>query len=332
MIRQAKNAARRLAGTRVLVFGDVMLDEYVTGHAGRISPEAPVAVLEEQQRSYVPGGAANTAANVASLGGSAMVVGLVGDDAAAAHLRDALVEAGVDFSGLVADPARPTTTKTRIVAGQHQLVRVDREARDQAVGALESGLLSAVEARLPQARACVVSDYAKGTVTRRLARRVIAAAVEQGVPVVVDPKTNDFRKYHGATVITPNALELARALGLESVGDGGVLAAGRKLQRSLGHTSILVTLGARGVALFAPGEEPYEVPSRARSVFDVTGAGDTVVAALALALGAGRPMPVAVELANLAAGVAVSKPGTARVTLAELLAAKDPSAPTPKSK
>jgi D-beta-D-heptose 7-phosphate kinase/D-beta-D-heptose 1-phosphate adenosyltransferase len=310
-----------LPGKRVLVVGDVILDEYVWGEVRRISPEAPVPVVDIRSHSHVPGGAGNAAANVVSLGGTALLGGVVGEDAAADSLVEALRQGGVDAGGLVREAGRQTTTKTRVIAHSQHVVRFDREHKAALSAAAEEALLRWVDRQLGEVDACVLSDYAKGAVTDRVAAHVLAGARRAGKPVVVDPKATDYAKYRGATVLKPNLAEAERFLRQEIRDADGLLEAGRCLVGALDGSAVLITRGAEGMSLFRRGAPPLHVPAVARHVFDVTGAGDTVISTLALALAAGAPPEQAVALANLAAGVAVGKVGTARVTLAELRAA-----------
>ena len=308
----------RLSGRSVLVVGDVMLDEYVWGNVRRISQEAPVPVVEMCRRTRAPGGAANAAANVIALGGKAVLGGVVGRDRQAEQLCESLVERGVETGGLVADDGRPTTTKTRIVAHGQQIVRVDHERPTPLSARVEDVLLQRTWECLQNVDACVLSDYDKGVVSARLARRLICMARRSGKPVVVDPKGTDYAKYRGATVITPNLHEAQRALSREASHDIDVPEAGRLLLDILPDTAVLITRGAQGMSLFSSGIPPVYVPTEARNVFDVTGAGDTVVGALALALAAELPLEQAVQLANRAAGIVVGKSGTATATLEDL--------------
>jgi D-beta-D-heptose 7-phosphate kinase/D-beta-D-heptose 1-phosphate adenosyltransferase len=307
-----------LSGHTVLVIGDVMLDEYVQGYTRRVSPEAPVPIVEFHSRSFGPGGAANVSANIASLASTAVLAGVVGQDAAAEQLAAALGARGVAAQHLVTDLSRPTTTKTRIVSRAQQVLRLDHESRSPVSAGIEEALLHAVAQELPHAEACVVSDYAKGVVTPRLAQGVIRAAAALGRPVVVDPKQTDYGLFRGATVVKPNRHEVERFLGQEACGETDWLAAGQRLSALLAPTAVLITLGAAGMLLCGHGAEPARFPTVARSVFDVTGAGDTVATILALALAARVPLPQAVQLANLAAGIAVGKSGAAAVTVDEL--------------
>jgi D-beta-D-heptose 7-phosphate kinase/D-beta-D-heptose 1-phosphate adenosyltransferase len=307
------------AGKHILIVGDVMLDEYVWGKVRRISPEAPVPVVEVERRSYRPGGAANTAANALSLGGRVLLGSVAGVDRAGDRLREVLETGGAEIHGLLGDPARLTTTKTRIIAHSQQVVRLDDEHRDPLPAALEDALVAWAEAHRSRADVFVLSDYAKGVVTPGLAQRFIALARQAGKPVLVDPKGTDFLKYRGATLVKPNLNEVERFLNRELHGEADVLEAGRRLVECLHGTAILVTQGAQGMTLFREGRTPVHIASAARSVFDVTGAGDTVASTLALALAVGASLEQAAALATRAAGIVVGKVGTAQVTPAELL-------------
>jgi len=303
----------------VLIVGDLMLDEYLWGHVNRISPEAPVPVVEVQRRSFTAGGAANTAANVASLGGSAIIAGIVGDDAEGARIRDLMAGLGIDTSAIVTDSARPTTTKTRVVAHSQQMVRIDHEQLGPLSDAVEVELLAQLESQLTRVRAAVVSDYGKGVITPSLCERFLALARAAGVPVVVDPKGTDYRKYRGATVVKPNQLETGKVLNRELRTTAEVEQAGRELLNFLGAgSSVLVTRGAHGMTLLEAGRPAVHVPAQAREVYDVTGAGDTVAGTLALALAVGGTLELACRLASFAAAVVVGKVGTATCALAEL--------------
>ena len=308
-------------GKHVVVVGDVMLDEYVRGDVARISPEAPVPVVDLTERQLMPGGAANTAANIVSLGAKATIVGVVGADAPADQLRVAMRERGIATDALVTAEERPTTHKLRIVARTQQIVRVDVESRDKLSAASDAKLVAQITVSAADAHALVISDYAKGVVTDAVIKACIAAAKVRGIPVIVDPKARDFSKYAGATIITPNVLELEVAAGVSTHNrDADIVEAGTALLKTVGGSSILVTRGAAGMTLLSPGREPVHLPTVARSVFDVTGAGDTVVGTLTLALAANVPMQHALVLASHAASIAVGRPGTVAVTTSELRA------------
>jgi rfaE bifunctional protein kinase chain/domain len=309
-------------GRGVLVVGDVMLDEFIFGQVSRISPEAPVPVVEVTRRSHVLGGAANTAANVAALGLQPALAGLVGDDAGATQVRDLLAAMRVDSAPVVTDPGRSTTAKTRIVAGTQQVVRIDHETQAAMTADVEAKLLAAVRAALPGVQACVLSDYGKGVVTPSVAAQVVALAAAAGVPTVIDPKGVDYAKYRGATVVKPNQLEAGKVLNRDLRTSADVDAAGRDLVALLGPaTAVLVTRGPQGMSLFQPGRAAVHIPTLAREVYDVTGAGDTVAAVMAATLAAGGDLEAACQLATAAAAVVVGKVGTATCTADELRAA-----------
>ena len=311
----------QLVSCRVLIVGDVMLDEYVRGEVTRISPEAPVPVLEvrEVRSSDVRlGGAANAAANIQALGGKASLVGVVGVDDSADAMRKHLEEHGIARL-LVTDPSRPTSKKTRLVAQQQQIVRIDYERRTPVSGAVTAKIKREIEGSLPDVHAVVLSDYSKGVITPEIAQFAIAAARKANLPVIVDPKQRDFTVYRGATVISPNLHELEAA----SSGHTDLELSVAHLLPLLEGAALLVTRSADGMSLYRTGAPAVHVPAIAREVFDVTGAGDTVVAMIALALGARVPFEQAIELASIAAAISVSKRGTSTVSPAELVAALD---------
>ncbi len=321
----ARALLRKMRGRRVLVLGDVMLDQFLWGKVTRISPEAPVPVVEIASETFHLGGAANVAANVRALGGEAIVAGIVGDDSAGARVRAALAEAGIgDALRLAA--GRPTTVKTRIVAHHQQVVRADREAPGEIDGALERAVLEGVRAALPSAGAVIVSDYHKGVITSAVMKSVMTLARRRGLPVLVDPKVAHFGLYRGVDLVTPNQTEAEQASGVRIRGESDLLAAGEQILRRLRSGAALITRGEHGMALFEPGQRPLQIPTAAREVFDVTGAGDTVIATLGLARCAGAAWPAAARLANLAAGVVVGKVGTATATPEEVMAAADAAA------
>ena len=312
----------RLATQRVLVVGDVMLDRNLWGEVRRISPEAPVPVVELQRESAEPGGAANNAANVAAVGACALLGGVTGEDAEGARLRELLSARGVQHDGLLTEAGRPTTSKTRIVAHNQQVVRLDRERTEPIAAASEAQLLRWAMSQVRDVGACIISDYAKGVVTTAHAQGVIAAARAAGVPVVVDPKGTDYARYRGAAVVTPNLHEAEVATGRAARSDAELAVVARELSARLDGAALLVTRGGAGMSLFSPGAEPAHVRAEAHQVYDVTGAGDTAITFLALALAAGAPLAVAMRLANRAAGVVVGKVGTATVSLDELRAGR----------
>jgi rfaE bifunctional protein kinase chain/domain len=316
-----KPALERFRSTAVVVVGDVMLDEYVWGDVDRISPEAPVPVVRVRARTHVPGGAANAAAGVVALGGTALLVGVVGEDAAGEALRAELDKRRIGGERLVTSSGRATTTKTRVIAHNQQVVRTDVEELDAPGAAVETEVAQAVTAAIDGAQAVIVSDYGKGTVSTDVARAVISAASARGCPVIVDPKGADYAKYTGATVLTPNVHELQLATRVHVSDDASLVEAASALRAQLSSVAILVTRGAAGMSLFDTDGTRTDIAAVAQAVYDVTGAGDTVAAVLGVALGSGMPLREAAGLSNRAAGVVVGKVGTASVELSELDAA-----------
>ena len=300
----------------VLAVGDLMLDRFISGKVHRISPEAPIPVLAVERETSMPGGVGNVVANVRALGGRAELVAVVGEDAGAEKLESLL--APPDGIGLVRDPSRPTAVKERFIAGGQQLLRADYEQSRPVAEAVEDKIVAEIAARLPRAGVLVLSDYGKGVLTDRVLASTIAAARERGIPVVVDPKGSDYGRYRGATTVTPNHKELAEAAGAAASGDEAVTAAARRVIQAAGIETMVATRGGEGLSVVALEGEPLHVRAEAREVFDVSGAGDTVVATLALALATGAPLGLAAALANLAGGVVVGKIGTAPIAADEL--------------
>ncbi len=315
-----RDIQERFGTTRVLVVGDLMLDRTLWGEVGRISPEAPVPVLELREQTERPGGAANVASNLRALGATVYVAGVIGDDAAGRTLCERLAEDGIDTRAVLPSEARRTTTKIRVSGRGQQLLRIDDEYTEPLGEPLERRLLTACEECLGQVDVVVLSDYAKGVLTERVCAAVIARARAAGLPVVVDPKVADFSRYAGATAITPNRAELGRATG-RSPGDmPELLRAGEGLRARLGVEAIVATCSEDGIQLLTA-ERSVRFPARGHEVFDVCGAGDTVAAVLALGLGAGWSWDHGIEVANVAAGVVVARVGTHAITTAELLTA-----------
>jgi rfaE bifunctional protein kinase chain/domain len=321
-------AVAALTARRLLVVGDVMIDEYISGDARRVCPEAPVPVVESSRRWCVPGGAANAAANASALGGAVTLGGATGDDPAAGELARAVRVTGVDPAGLVPDGTRPTTTKLRVLARGQQVIRVDTETLAPLASESAQKLAAWAERFAAESDAVLLSDYGKGVVGAELAERVIGAARRAGRPVVVDPKGRNPRRYAGATVVKPNLSELADLTERPVATLSDLVETGTRLADGLPGTAILVTRGSDGMVLFRSGD-PARLLSAApaRRVYDVTGAGDTAAATLVLALAAGLSIETAARLANAAAGVAVCKVGTAVVAPAEVLAALLEAAP-----
>ena len=308
----------RLQGRTLIVVGDLMLDHFLVGAVDRISPEAPVPVVRFDRDSFRLGGAANVANNAATLGSRVQVVGIVGDDDAGALIRTELGKLGIDPSGVISDPGRRTTRKLRVVTSRNQQVaRIDYEDDREIQGAVEAALVSRIEEMSSTADAIVVSDYLKGAVSRGVARGAIAAAQRRGIALLVDPKVPHIDYYAGATVITPNHLEAEAVTHMRIRNSDEAIAAARRFRERAQCESVLVTRGEHGMTLLGTDVEA-ELPAEAREVADVTGAGDTVVATMALALAAGASLIDAARLANRAAGIAVGKFGPATVSLDEL--------------
>jgi D-beta-D-heptose 7-phosphate kinase/D-beta-D-heptose 1-phosphate adenosyltransferase len=312
---------RRFASVRVLVVGDLMLDHFVWGRVERISPEAPVPVVHVTREESRPGGAGNVASNVRALGGRAAVSGVVGDDAAGRALRQTLERLGATTAGVTVDRGRPTIEKTRIIAHQQQVVRLDRESAPAANGRAVARLRDHVLRERGRFDVLVVSDYNKGVVGPALLDALAAAHRREPFTWVVDPKRANFDAYRRVSLVKPNREEAAVAAGIEIRDRASLRRAGAELLRRWEAEAVLISRGEEGMALFKQGGGVQEFPTVAREVFDVTGAGDTVIATCALALGAGGTLEEATVLANHAAGVVVGKIGTATVTAGEVRAA-----------
>jgi len=311
----ARALFERMARKRVLVVGDVMLDEWVWGRVSRISPEAPVPVVAVDDHSFTLGGAGNVANNLRAIGAEVSFAGAVGQDAEGSRVCELLDAIGVERSGVVTLDDRPTTRKTRIVAHNQQVVRADWEST-QVLGAPDRIRLAALVARsAAEHDAVVLSDYAKGLFSRDLVEAARACPV-----VTADPKPRNIKLFGGVTCVAPNAAEAAEATGIPIRDDASLDRAGSALLEQLGCKFVVITRGEKGMALFGAGGERMRIPSVARTVFDVSGAGDTVIAVLTLALSAGAPIQLAVQLANFAAGAVVGKLGTATASPSEILA------------
>jgi len=303
---------------RLLVIGDLMLDEWIWGRVSRISPEAPIPVVDVESISRTPGGACNVAANIMSLGSQSTLLGVIGEDTAGEHLREDLEKLNIDTSDVIVDPQRPTTLKTRIVAHGQQVVRADRESRASISADVAKCLCASIKSRIAGVDAVLMSDYGKGVLTPAVTQHTIREAAEHGKPVIIDPKGSVYAKYRGATVLTPNKQEAAQALSMDITDGESLTRAGQTLLRELSCRAALVTRGEEGMSLFQNGGQESYFPAHARQIYDVTGAGDTVVATFALALAAGADYVESAILANHAAGVVVAKVGTATVSLDEL--------------
>lgn len=319
------NWLAKLNNVTVLCIGDVMLDQYVYGSVDRVSPEAPIPVLNVSRRAHAIGGAGNVACNIAALGAVAHLVAVVGDDGFGNQLRDLLAGTGGIVPQLLVDPDRPTTVKTRFIAGSQQLLRAD----DESIGELTKGLLenivdtAAVVLGASGLGAVILSDYGKGVLADEVIRQLIAASRAASIPIVVDPKGADFTKYSGADVLTPNRKELGEATRMATGSSEQIVAAAQRIVETCDARHVLVTRGGEGMSLVSAEETPVHLPALAREIFDVSGAGDTVVAVLASGLAAGMTVAEAAQMANVAAGVVVAKVGTAVVRNADLADAVD---------
>jgi D-beta-D-heptose 7-phosphate kinase/D-beta-D-heptose 1-phosphate adenosyltransferase len=319
---QAETLLGRLSGRKVAVLGDVMLDEYLFGEVSRISPEAPVPIVRVQRERAVLGGAANVAANLKAIGAEPLLVGTHQLDPAGDRLRGLLSDLEIDRRWLVVDPSRPTIIKTRVIGQQQQMLRIDREDTGVFSAASVQGLCASLATALEEASALIISDYAKGTVSEGVMDQVRELCRVRGLPWIVDPKPSHIRLYQGATLMTPNTKELSELALRPAKSDPEVAAAGWALMADLGLQGLLVTRSERGMALFTPDavhREPWLIPTEAREVFDVSGAGDTVIAVFSAAISAGADWQDAAMLANAAAGIVVGKVGTATATPAEIL-------------
>jgi D-beta-D-heptose 7-phosphate kinase/D-beta-D-heptose 1-phosphate adenosyltransferase len=317
----------RFAGARVLVVGDLMLDEFIWGKVSRISPEAPVPVVDVTGESYYPGGAANVARNLRELGAATSLVGVIGQDAHGEHLSALLAACGIDTAGVQCDAGRQTTVKTRIIARHQQVVRVDRERIAPLTAGQRARALEYLDAALDRVDGIVVADYNKGLLDQDLADHLCRLARARGKVLAVDPHPHTSLLWQGATAIKPNRIEAFHASGMKlqpplepPTADRALLAAAEKLLRDWQPGCLLVTLGEQGMLLLTNGSPPHHIPACAREVFDVSGAGDTAIAAFTLGLVAGAGPLEAAELANHASSIAVAKLGTATVTPAELAA------------
>jgi rfaE bifunctional protein kinase chain/domain len=299
---------------RILVIGDLILDRYIWGRVSRISPEAPVPVVDVTHDTFVLGGAANVAHNIVALGGQATVAGTVGRDMAAEMLGELLKERGIEF--FAARDQRPTTVKTRVIAHSQQVVRFDHENRDRLVGKVLRELVSYIEDAVSEHDAVVLSDYRKGVISAEVMKAVAKAARGRKF-VVVDPKVGHFHLYKGVSLITPNLMEAAQGSAVEIRDEKTMIRAGRALLNKLSLGAVLITRGEEGMSLFQKGGVSH-IPALARRVFDVTGAGDTVVAAFAMSRAAGASLEESAVLANHAAGIVVGEVGTAVATPAKI--------------
>jgi rfaE bifunctional protein kinase chain/domain len=320
---RVEHTLNQFAGKTILILGDVMLDEFIWGSVRRISPEAPVPVVDVSEETYRLGGSANVAANVRALDGTPISIGIIGRDSAGDRVLNLMEQSGMSTAGVIRND-RATTRKTRIIAHHQQVVRADREAKQPISREVIAELAAAFLRHLPSAGAIIVSDYDKGVVNRELLPEILPQARTRGVPVFLDPKVHHADYYQPITMITPNQLEAELLTGLSISNQHALEQAGRKLIERFGCDYALITRGEDGMSLFSSsgglkGSSSQHLPTFAREVFDVTGAGDTVIATLALAHAAGAAMDECATLANHAAGIVVGKIGTATVSRSELI-------------
>ncbi len=310
----------RFPGRRLLVLGDLMIDHYLWGRVERISPEAPVPVVEVQRETSSLGGAGNVAANLTALGAQPVLVGVVGEDSRAQQLFEAFAARGVTTDAIVRDASRPTTMKTRVIAHSQQIVRADWESRADLAGPALSALLAVLEREMAGVHGLIVSDYGKGVITRPVLDAAIGLARAKGIPISVDPKESHLDAYRGVSILTPNQYEAGNMMAERIKDEASLMRVGWGLQQRLDAECALVTRGPDGMSLFEKGGRYTHLPTVAREVYDVTGAGDTVVSVVALALAAGADYPSACTLANHAAGVVIREVGTATCSPAQLRA------------
>jgi rfaE bifunctional protein kinase chain/domain len=324
MLRQISNRidvdklVERFKKTTLLVVGDIMIDEFIWGSVSRISPEAPVPVVVVNRENLLLGGAANVVHNVHSLGGRVLLAGLIGDDRMGEKIKGLLAEQNIGSEGLVLQAGRPTTVKTRVIAHSQQVVRFDRESREPISEQSQEDLLRYLDKNWRQVGGIIVSDYGKGLITPALMEFIMQRKKKEVKLVVVDPKMNNFNLYAGATIVTPNRQEAEAAAGKEIKDEASLMEVGRILLERFASQAILITRGEEGMVLFEREGNVINVPTVAKEVYDVTGAGDTVTSALTLALASGIDLPAAAVVANYAAGIVVGKVGTATVTPEEL--------------
>jgi rfaE bifunctional protein kinase chain/domain len=323
---QLRDVLKRFAQQEMVVVGDVMLDHFLWGKVSRISPEAPVPVVEITRESYFPGGAANVARNLRALGAEVRIMGVLGEDDAGHKLHGALDEQGIQTGGLIVDSSRPTTLKTRIVAHNQQVVRFDRESNNVVLPSMQDELFHRFLGILPEADAVIFEDYAKGLFTQDLLNQMLGRARDAGIITAADPNPRRVLDYQKITAITPNRHEAFAAAGVpyaepidDVLSDEALKAVGAILLKKWLPENLLITLGEQGMCLFRPGKKPHHIPTVAQEVFDVSGAGDTAIATLVLALAAGADPTEAAEISNHAAGVVVGKIGTATCSPEELV-------------
>lgn len=305
----------------MLLIGDIIADKFVWGDVSRISPEAPVPVVRVTKETYLPGGAGNVAANISSLQGKVYLTGVVGKDAAGEFLQQDLVRRKANIDGVIIDSSRPTTLKTRIIAQHQQIVRIDHEVTEKISEKFSTQMLDYISEKVKEVNAIIISDYGKGVIKPLFLQKVISLAHKHNLPIIVDPKVEHFYYYRRVTCITPNLQEAILGMHYHNIDtDDELYALGHKILKKLRCKAVIITRGEKGMTVFDSAGKITNIPACAKEVFDVTGAGDTVVAVLSLALGCKTPLRIAAEIANYAAGIVVGKLGTATVSQEELCA------------
>ncbi len=312
--RELIDFINRFSECRILVIGDIILDEYIWGDVARISPEAPVPVVEVIRQTRNLGGATNVLNNITSLGGKSLICGVTGDDECGKYMLEKIEELGISTEGIVVDTARHTSIKTRVIARNQQVVRFDRETKQPIDPQLTKKLLKVIENNLDEIDAIIISDYGKGVVSASLIKAVEKLVKDTGVIIAVDPKTENFKYYKGVDIITPNHHEAGTFCGFSVTDDDSLIRAGKYILDKLKCKSVLITQGKDGMTLFESGKEPCHIPTVAQKVFDVSGAGDTVISTLSLGLSAGMNKESAALVSNFASGIVVGEVGTSTVS------------------
>jgi len=319
--RKLKELLDKFPENKILVIGDLILDRFIWGKVSRISPEAPVPVVEVERESSAVGGAANVARNIVSLRGRATLAGVIGKDSQGRSLKREIKKCGIYSEGVIIDSSRPTTIKSRVIAHQQQVVRIDKEERVKLSAEAESRLIDYIKRILKEVKAVIISDYNKGVITPTVMSEVLALAKEKRLLVAVDPKWENYKLYREPYIITPNKKEAEIISGIKIIDGSSLLEAGKRLMTTSNCQALLITQGAKGMSLFIrdKGINSIHIPTSAREVYDVTGAGDTVISSITLALCSNASFQEAAYLANLAAGLVVAKLGTATINASELL-------------
>jgi len=318
-MEKLKKIIPEFSNVKILVIGDLILDEFVWGEVSRISPEAPVPVVWVKSESFMPGGAANVANNIASLGAKVYIAGVAGNDERAGILKEGLTEKGINTDGVITDDARPTTLKTRVVAHHQQVVRIDREKIEGISAGVLDKIIDYVKGVIEEMDAIVIEDYGKGVISAKLLKEALSIAKKKKKIITVDPKEEHFSYYKGVTAITPNHHEAGQAAGIKARDNKSILKIGKALLKKLNCEGVLMTLGENGMQLFQKNGAVTHIPTVAQEVFDVSGAGDTVISVFTLALALGVDMKDAAYISNIAAGIVVGKVGIAVITQKELM-------------